>query len=71
LLEAILVFGRDLSLTVIATGIETGEQMATLQALGCTMAQGSFTGRPTPVDAVEGLFDAELPSAYAAPTEPA
>ncbi|HEV7529361.1 MAG TPA: EAL domain-containing protein [Solirubrobacteraceae bacterium] len=62
LLEAILVFGRDLSLTVIATGIETAEQMATLQAMGCTLAQGSFTGKPTPADAVEALLDAELPS---------
>jgi len=70
LLEAILVFGRDLSLTVIATGIETDEQMATLQAMGCTMAQGSFTGKPTPAEAVEGLLDAHLPTAQATSTEP-
>jgi diguanylate cyclase (GGDEF)-like protein len=70
LLEAILVFGRDLSLTVIATGIETAEQMATLQALGCTMAQGSLTGKPTPADAVEGLLDAELPALPAASVQP-
>ena len=69
LLEAILVFGRDLSLTVIATGIETAEQMDTLQALGCTLAQGSFTGKPTPADDVEGLFDADLPLAHAPPAE--
>jgi diguanylate cyclase (GGDEF)-like protein len=66
LLEAILVFGRDLSLTVVATGVETEDQMTTLQALGCTMAQGSFAGKPTSVDAVEGLFDLELPPANAA-----
>jgi diguanylate cyclase (GGDEF)-like protein len=70
LIEAILVFGRDLSLTVIATGIETDEQMATLQAMGCTMAQGSFTGKATPADAVEGLLDADLPTAHATSTEP-
>jgi diguanylate cyclase (GGDEF)-like protein len=66
LLEAILVFGRDLSLTVVATSVETEDQMATLQALGCTMSQGPFTGKPTSVDAVEGLFGAELPSTQAA-----
>lgn len=66
LLEAILVFGRDLSLTVIATGVETEDQMTTLQALGCTMVQGSVAGKPTSVDAVEGLFGTELPSARAA-----
>ena len=66
LLEAILVFGRDLSLTVIATRVETEDEITTLQALGCTMAQGSFTGKPTSLDAVEGLFDTELRPAHAA-----
>jgi diguanylate cyclase (GGDEF)-like protein len=68
LLEAIVIFGRDLSLTVIATGIETYEQMTALQAMGCTMAQGSFMGEPTPADGVEGLFDAEFPAAGATST---
>jgi diguanylate cyclase (GGDEF)-like protein len=63
LLEAILIVGRDLSVTVIATGIETYEQMTALQAMGCTMAQGFFLGQPTAVDAVEGLFAVELPTA--------
>jgi len=67
LLEAILVVGRDLSLAVIATGIETAEQMASLQAMGCTMAQGSFMGKPIPTDGVESLFDAAFPTADSAP----
>jgi diguanylate cyclase (GGDEF)-like protein len=62
LLEAILLVGRELSLTVVATGIETHEQMATLQAIGCTMAQGALTGSPAPVDAVVSLFNVELPA---------
>ena len=61
LLEAIMLVGRDLELTVVATGIETHEQMATLQSIGCTMAQGALLGRPVPVDGVGGLFDTELP----------
>jgi diguanylate cyclase (GGDEF)-like protein len=60
LLEAIIVFGRDLSLTVIATGVETAEQLATLQAMGCTMVQGAFTGKPVAADAVQALLDVEL-----------
>jgi diguanylate cyclase (GGDEF)-like protein len=68
LLEAILIFGRDLSLTVIATGIETYEQMTALQAIGCTTAQGSLFGEPTPQDGVERLFDAEFPAASATST---
>jgi diguanylate cyclase (GGDEF)-like protein len=65
LLEAILVVGRDLELTVVATGIETQEQMAVLQTLGCTMAQGALLSPPTPADAVESLLTA-YPTAHAA-----
>ena len=63
LLEAILSVGRDLSLPVIATGIETYEQMTTVQAMGCPMGQGFLLGKPTPTDGVDELFDADLPSA--------
>jgi diguanylate cyclase (GGDEF)-like protein len=62
LLETILLAGRELSLTVIAKGIETGEQLEALQAKGCTMAQGLLMGAPTSVDAVESLLDADLPT---------
>jgi diguanylate cyclase (GGDEF)-like protein len=56
LLEAILVFGRDLSLTVVAKGVESQEQAAALQAMGCTMAQGFFLGEPASGESVERLF---------------
>jgi EAL domain-containing protein (putative c-di-GMP-specific phosphodiesterase class I) len=56
LLQAILIVGRDLSLPVIATGIDTQEQVATLQAMGCPMAQGPFLGAPAPGDAVGSLL---------------
>jgi diguanylate cyclase (GGDEF)-like protein len=68
LLETILLAGRELSLTVIAKGIETGEQLESLQAKGCKMAQGLFIGAPAPVDAVEGLLDADLTTATAPAT---
>jgi diguanylate cyclase (GGDEF)-like protein len=70
LLEAIMHFGRDLSLTVIAKGIETHEQLSAIQAMGCTMAQGYLTGEPTSVDRVEGLFAAPFPPAQAAASQP-
>jgi diguanylate cyclase (GGDEF)-like protein len=67
LLEAILVFGRDLSLPVIAKGVETSQQLQELQAYGCTVAQGFFLGEPVPAEAVEGLFEsARLPEHPAA-----
>ncbi len=65
LLEAILVVGRDLSLTVVATGIETAEQMAALQAIGCTMAQGGLLGEAVSVEAVSSLFGVGLPAVEA------
>jgi diguanylate cyclase (GGDEF)-like protein len=68
LLETILMIGRNLSLTVIAKGIESYEQLSALQAKGCTMAQGALMGMPTPTDAVESLFDADFPAATPAPT---
>jgi EAL domain-containing protein (putative c-di-GMP-specific phosphodiesterase class I) len=71
LLEAILVVGRDMSLSVIATGVETPEQMASLQAMGCTIAQGPFIGKPIPVDAVESLLGGGFPAARPAPQAPA
>ena len=68
LLEAILIVGRDLSLTVIAKGIETHEQLASLQAMGCTMAQGALMGTPTPANDIQSLFDADFPAAPASST---
>jgi diguanylate cyclase (GGDEF)-like protein len=60
LLETILVVARDLSLTVIAKGIDTNEQLTSLQAMGCSMAQGFFLGMPAPVEAVVSLFGVEF-----------
>jgi diguanylate cyclase (GGDEF)-like protein len=71
LLEAIVVVGRDLSLAVIAKGVDSEEQMTTLRSLGCTLAQGPFLGAPTAVEAVEGLLDAELPATPPAVASPA
>jgi predicted signal transduction protein with EAL and GGDEF domain len=68
LLEAILVFARDLSLTVVAKGVETAEQLTNLRAMGCTMAQGYFMGDPALAETVVGLFDSALPTAGAGET---
>jgi len=62
LLEAILTVGREHSLTVIATGIETDEQLSAIQAMGCTMAQGALLGKPAPAQAVESILNLEIPA---------
>ena len=56
LLEAILLFGRDLSLTVIAKGVETEAQAAVLRDMGCTLAQGFFMGEPAAAVGVPALL---------------
>ena len=70
LLEAILIVGRDLSLSVIATGIMTSAQIDALQAMGCTMAQGPFIGEPVPAEGVPRLLHPEAESAPEAATAP-
>src|ERR1019366_5819366 len=45
LLQAILGVGEALSLSVVAEGIEERNQMATLEEMGCEMAQGFLMGK--------------------------
>lgn len=48
IIEAVLGLGRALDLSVVAEGIETASQRDSLQAMGCTLGQGFFFGRPAP-----------------------
>lgn len=48
LVEAILQVCRVLNLDCVAEGIETSEQLALLQSLGCSHGQGYLIGRPEP-----------------------
>ncbi len=58
LVEAVLGLGRALNLEVVAEGIETADDLATLQAMGCPFMQGYHLGRPQPAEAVLRLFAA-------------
>jgi EAL domain-containing protein (putative c-di-GMP-specific phosphodiesterase class I) len=46
LASALLMFARDTSSTLVAEGIETSAEMATLRALGIQQGQGYLLGRP-------------------------
>ncbi|AWB25522.1 GGDEF domain-containing protein [Methylobacterium currus] len=50
LVQAVLGLGRALGLEVVAEGVETAEDLATLRALGCPFLQGYHLGRPAPAD---------------------
>ena len=51
LVTAIVQMGRSLQLQTVAEGVETAEQIALLQRLGCDVAQGH--GLSLPMDAVQ------------------
>ncbi|MEL0169414.1 MAG: EAL domain-containing protein [Pseudomonadaceae bacterium] len=55
IVEAITLLAHKLDLQVIAEGVESAEQLATLRALGCDMVQGYHLSKPVPL---QGLADA-------------
>ncbi|MEV8508467.1 EAL domain-containing protein [Actinoplanes sp. NPDC051475] len=50
LVRTIVDLAHTLRLTAVAEGVETMEQTAVLQALGCDKGQGFHYGRPAPAD---------------------
>jgi EAL domain-containing protein (putative c-di-GMP-specific phosphodiesterase class I) len=48
--------GKTLSLTVVAEGVETEEQLAFLRSHGCDAIQGRLFSRPVPADEIEPLL---------------
>lgn len=52
LVEAFCTFGRRMRFGVVAEGIETEAELSELRALGATVGQGYYLGRPDRLDAV-------------------
>lgn len=55
---AVISMGKSLHQRVIAEGVETREQLACLQAQGCTEGQGYYFGRPMVAGELARLFKA-------------
>ena len=50
--RSIIQLGHNLGMQVIAEGVETAEQVETLQMFGCDVVQGFYFGRPVPAGEV-------------------
>jgi len=55
-IKAVIEMAHARGLKVVAEGIETAEQLALLQQLGCDLGQGYYFARPLDVEAVEHLL---------------
>jgi diguanylate cyclase (GGDEF)-like protein len=56
IIRSVIALARGLNLAVTAEGIETIEQLAELQGLGCDQGQGFFLARPAPAGVIGGLL---------------
>lgn len=57
IVRTVLNLGRTLGKKVIAEGIETVAQLATLKAMGVPVGQGYLLSRPLRAEQVPALFD--------------
>jgi diguanylate cyclase (GGDEF)-like protein/PAS domain S-box-containing protein len=72
IVKAVVSMGQALRMHVIAEGVETKEQLAFLQLLGCDGAQGYLIGRPMSAEDIERLLAERMGILVRArPTEPA
>ncbi|MDQ3027940.1 MAG: EAL domain-containing protein [Pseudomonadota bacterium] len=60
IVTAIVAMARSLGVDVVAEGVETEEQLAALQRLGCHRGQGYLLARPMTSAAVTRLLQAKL-----------
>ncbi|HYF45611.1 MAG TPA: GGDEF domain-containing protein, partial [Acidimicrobiales bacterium] len=67
----IIDLSHDLGMSVVAEGIETDLQVATLLELGCTKGQGFRFAPSLPVEALTARLQSDTPVAKRKPTPPA
>jgi diguanylate cyclase (GGDEF)-like protein len=60
--HAIIMLARNLDMQVVAEGVETADQVAMLQGLDCTQAQGYHFGRPQAAAAAEAWLAGSGPA---------
>jgi diguanylate cyclase (GGDEF)-like protein len=60
IVAAVIALAHALDLSVVAEGVETGEQLQRLRTLGCEQAQGYYFARPGPPEAIDTMLNAEM-----------
>ncbi|HEY9738464.1 MAG TPA: EAL domain-containing protein [Trichocoleus sp.] len=61
IVHTIITLGHKLNLTLVAEGIETAEQMALLQQMGCQYGQGYWFSRPVTAEDAIALLTQQIP----------
>jgi EAL domain-containing protein (putative c-di-GMP-specific phosphodiesterase class I) len=59
---AIIQMGRSLGMRVVAEGVETKQEAATLEGMGCQEAQGYYFGWPVSPPAIAALLERHVGS---------
>jgi EAL domain-containing protein (putative c-di-GMP-specific phosphodiesterase class I) len=67
IVRSIVELGHNLSLRVVAEGVETPQAYEALQACGCDVAQGFLLARPMPVEELSRWLATAAPARAAAP----
>lgn len=63
--SAIIAMAHNLSLRVVAEGVETAQQLQFLEQRGCDLAQGYYIARPMAADALEAFIRDKSRKVYA------
>ncbi len=58
-LATVVALGSKLGLNIVAEGVETDAELATLRKLGCNQVQGFLISRAVPADSFAALLDRE------------
>ncbi|XGV94934.1 MAG: EAL domain-containing protein [Leptolyngbya sp. BL-A-14] len=56
IVQTIIILGHNLNMDIVAEGVETAEQLASLRALKCEYGQGYFFSKPLVAEAAEALL---------------
>lgn len=55
IIETMISLAKKLDLTVVAEGVESAQQLAYLEQVGCDIAQGFYLGKPEPYNVIKQL----------------